>query len=76
MPSERTKIKSFKKWREHILMHLRANVKDCERLDTGVGVDDEEVSTFIMRLLRSLNCVEGLVLLLVDDLDLSLVIAA
>lgn len=57
-------------------MHIRTNVKDCERLDTGVGVDDEEVSTFILRLLRSLNCVEGEVLLLVDDLDLSLVIAA
>lgn len=78
MPSERTKVKSFKKWREHILMHIRTKVFDCERLEVGVGVDDEEVQTFLFRLLSA--CIakkpSSLVCLLIDDFDLPLIVAA
>jgi len=43
MPLERTKIKSFKKWREYVLMHIRTKVLDCERFEVAIGVDDDEV---------------------------------
>ena len=57
-----------------MLMHIRTTVNDCERLDVGVGVYDDEVSTFIIRLLKA--CMREEVYLLVDDFDLGLVIAS
>jgi len=39
-----------------MLMHIRTNVKDCERLEVGVGVDDDEISTFVIRLLKACKC--------------------
>jgi hypothetical protein len=53
MPVERTKVKNFKKWREYVLMHVRNRVADCERLEVAVGVDDEEVGTFVFRLIKA-----------------------
>ena len=63
-------------------MHLRTKVPDCERFEVGVGVFDDEVANFLFRIIKA--CIENrqkmtevdLIYLLVDDFDISLMIAA
>ncbi len=63
-------------------MHLRTKVMDCEKFEVGVGVFDDEVANFLFRLVKA--CIQNslkvtkvdLIYLLVDDFDISLMIAA
>ena len=53
MPKEFVRIKSFKKWRDYLLMHLRSKVFDCNELGVSPGIDDNEVGEFLRRLVMA-----------------------
>ena len=76
-PKERTKIKSFDKWRDMMLMHFRNNVPDCQKLEVNIGISDEDVEGFMVRVLKaSASGEKKRIYLMIDDFDLPLLRAA
>ncbi len=40
LPKERVKIRSFERWKDYVLMHLRSKIEDCQKLEVSPGIDD------------------------------------
>lgn len=84
LPKERLKVKSFEKWKEFLLMHLKTKVSDCQTLEVSVGVSDEDIQSFLYRLIvakcgkmrkRRADKTRVIIYVMIDDFDLPLLIA-
>lgn len=76
LPKNRFKVKTFLKWRDNLLNHLRNNMEACEKFCVGIGIEDGEIATFIERLLVEVTSQNSRVFLLIDNFDLPLLQAS
>ena len=58
-------------------MHFRNKIEDCQRLETNIGIEDQDIQSFVIRVLKarqaqSDNQDQGKMFLLIDDFDIPL----
>lgn len=82
LPKERVRIRSFPRWRDFVLSHLRSKVADCQKLEVSAGITEDDVSSFLSRLIsaklatmRTSEQERAMIFLIIDDFDLPLLLA-
>ena len=58
-------------------MHFRNKIEDCQRLETNIGIEDEDIKSFVIRVLKARQTQsnhqdQGQMFLLIDDFDIPL----